>query len=444
MTGSHWQATVAHVRACAGGIVLAVGGLLLRRPDLLVLAAPLLAIGGWSAWLRPKRGPIVTERLAHHALREGEATTWHVGIQLDGAADDTGTAAETTRARAEDVAVQLAAPPWTMVEPESGALCARLDGGAARLAIDLRSTRWGKRVVGPARMTATSAWAAYRFTSVGGTPRTLTTLPLPAVFDSAAPPVHAAGLVGLVRSGRPGDGSEFASIRSFQVGDRLRRIHWPRSLRTGELHVSSTWSDEDSHVVIVVDALNDLGRSEGIDGAASSLDLTVRAAGAIAEHHLQRGDRVALHVVGARGVMRVPVATGSAHLRRMLDALAMIEPATDLHDRALRQLSIPANALVVMLSPLISPIALERAYTLVRRGLTVVVVDTLPTGIVEDDPGDPFLGLAWRIRLLERERELRHIGQLGVPVVQWRGPGSLDLVLRDLRRSSSNPRLVRR
>ena len=33
---------------------------------------------------------------------------------------------------------------------------------------------------------------------------------------------------------------KFASIRPFQAGDRLRRIHWPRSLRSGALHVTST------------------------------------------------------------------------------------------------------------------------------------------------------------------------------------------------------------
>lgn len=122
----------------------------------------------------------------------------------------------------------------------------------------------------------------------------LTALPLPAMFDSNTGLRHANGLVGLNQSARPGDGSEFASIRPFQVGDRLRRIHWPRSLRAGTLHVTSTWADQDSHVVIVVDAIDDLGISEGIDGLASSLDVTVRAAGAIAEHYVQHGDRVSL------------------------------------------------------------------------------------------------------------------------------------------------------
>ena len=119
------------------------------------------------------------------------------------------------------------------------------------------------------------------------------------------------GLVGVNRSPRQGTGTEFASIRPFQPGDRLRRIHWPQSLRTGVLHVTSTWADHDRHVVLLIDALNDVGESGGIDGRASSLDISMRAAGAIAEHYIGTGDRVALVVIGARGVQRLPPASGT-------------------------------------------------------------------------------------------------------------------------------------
>jgi uncharacterized protein (DUF58 family) len=437
VTASDWQPTVAHVRATTGGVLLAVAAVLLRRPDVLVLATPLLVVAVWSAWLRPRRNPGVVQRLGHQAIREGEATTWHIDVTEDpGAGDDLG--------RAEDVAAVLAAPSFSTLVPRAGVVCDVVRNGGLALQVSVRSARWGRRAVGPAQVVATSAWAAFRWTAPRALARTLSTLPLPAVFDSSAPPVHPVGLVGLARSGRAGDGNEFASIRPFQAGDRLRRIHWPRSLRTGTLHVTSTWADQDSHVVIVVDALNDLGISEGIDGQASSLDVTVRAAGAIAEHHLHRGDRVAVHVVGAKGVVRVPAASGSSHLRRVLDTLSAIEPGTDLRDHARLQFGLPAGALVVMLSPLVSPLALQRAFTLATRGMTVVVVDTLPPGIVEDDPDDPFHGLAWRIRLLERRRELRSIQHVGVPVVQWRGPGSLDQVLRDLSRHAATPRMARR
>ncbi|MEX1104610.1 MAG: hypothetical protein WEB78_00280, partial [Ilumatobacteraceae bacterium] len=74
----------------------------------------------------------------------------------------------------------------------------------------------------------------------------------------------------------------------------------------------------------------------------------------------------------------------------------------------------------------------------------VAVVDTLPPGIVADDDTDPAIGLAWRIRLLERRREVRIVQEIGIPVVQWRGPGSLDEVMRDIHRRARAPRLARR
>jgi hypothetical protein len=77
------------------------------------------------------------------------------------------------------------------------------------------------------------------------------------------------------------------------------------------------------------------------------------------------------------------------------------------------------------------------------RGLTTIVVDTLPTHLGAD-ADDPFLTLAWRIRRLDRQDELHRLRTAGVPVVSWHGPGSLDLVLRDLGARARSPRLVRR
>jgi uncharacterized protein (DUF58 family) len=405
---------------------------LVRRPDLLVIAAPLLLISLWSLERRPRRAPVVEERLAHPTVREGQATAW--GIEVTEGDDP----------RVETVAALFGVPPWATLQPASGVVVAAAAHGRASVQVVVRSIRWGRREVVPAQVVATSAWGAFRWTDVGRPSLALSTLPVPSAFDSAAPAVHPHGHVGQHRSARPGDGTEFASVRPFQIGDRLRRIHWPRSLRTGTLHVTSTWADQDTLVVIVVDALNDLGESDGIDGRASSLDVTVRAAGAIAEHHLHRGDRVALHVLGARRARRVPPSSGRAHLRRVLESLTTIEPGTDLRDQGRLLLGLPAGALVVMLSPLASPVALQRAVGFAARGLTTVVVDTLPPGLVTGDGDDPAHALAWRIRLLERRREVRRIQQLGVPVVAWRGPGSLDQVLRDLHRQRSTPRLVAR
>jgi hypothetical protein len=99
--------------------------------------------------------------------------------------------------------------------------------------------------------------------------------------------------------------------------------------------------------------------------------------------------------------------------------------------------------LVIMLTPLVSAAGLDQAITLARHGLTVVIVDTLPVDVFTAE-SDKLSRLAWRIRLLERDREIRRVQEAGVPVVRWRGPGSLDLVLRDISRRSAAPKMGRR
>ena len=110
---------------------------------------------------------------------------------------------------------------------------------------------------------------------------------------------HPIGLVGTHQARRPGEGSEFSSIRPFAPGDRLRRVQWRVSLRTGALHVTSTVAEEDSSVLLLVDSGIEVGVGEGLHGRATSLDTAVRAAGAVAEHYLHRGDRVGMRVLGS-------------------------------------------------------------------------------------------------------------------------------------------------
>jgi hypothetical protein len=87
------------------------------------------------------------------------------------------------------------------------------------------------------------------------------------------------------------------------------------------------------------------------------------------------------------------------------------------------------------------------AATLTRRGVPTIVVDTLPP---DARPGVPvgtapvLAGLAWRMRLVERTTVLGRLSGLGCPVVPWRGPGTVDDVLRRLSRRAQLPRVVSR
>lgn len=422
-----WRPTPAHARALVSAVLFAGVAVLARRPDLLVLGTPFAVAAGWAALLRPTTSPAVRQSVGHRMVREGEATTWHITL------DD-------PEGRVEEVAAVLESPGWADRSPVDGQVVTdpHRDGDEP-LDVVVRSTRWGIRRVGPALVVASSGWGGFQWVSRSeADAAVLVTLPRPSRFDAAAPPVRVPGLVGANRSPRQGAGSEFASVRPFQAGDRLRRIHWPRSLRTGTLHVTSTYADHDRHVVLLVDALEEFGQSEGIGGRESSLDVTMRAAGAIAEHYVRVGDRVALVAFGARGVQRVPPASGNRHLRRLLEVMAGIQPGNAMRDDGRMPRGLGESALVLMLSPLMSPAALQRAVTIADHGRSLVVIDCLPTDLVRRDQDDPLAAVTWRIELLKREREIRRVREAGIAVVPWRGPGSLDLVLRDLHHQSGS------
>lgn len=437
-----WSPSPAHFRAVALGALGIVIALLFRTPETLVFATPFAVIALWSTVARPTAQPALSSRLSPLTVREGQATTW--------------TADLSDVAGVDHVVVFTPARMWLRARPSSGVVATGTRVGDATspasvpasvpesmtVSMALRATHWGRHDLGPINVVAVSAWGAFRWKALD-IGQQVTTLPLPEVFDAAPPRHRANGLVGLNRSSRPGDGSEFAGIRRFQTGDRLRRINWRRSLRSGELHVTSTYSEQDTHVALFVDALADFGESGGIDGAASSLDTAVRAAGAIAEHFLLRGDRVSLQVFGTRGRSQVPPAAGRSHLRRILDVLSMVDPQ-DIRASSRRagRVTIPSDALAIMLSPLISPVALERAVSIASHGLTVAVIDTLPDDVQATE--DQVTELAWRIRLLERRREIRAVQQVGVPVIAWQGPGSLDPFLREIARRATSPRMARR
>lgn len=425
---SDWQPTTALFRSAVAAIGLVVVAVVWRRPDVLVLATPFGVVTIWSLAMRPTRMPTFTQRWANPIVREGDATRWTGTVDdIDGA---------------EIVVATVDRPQWIKLDPTAGVASTIVNDGTAAPSIALRSTRWGRRVIDPIQVMVMTPWMGFRC-AIETPHRTLVTLPLPAGFDTTAPMRPSEGLIGMYRSARAGDGSEFAGIRRFQHGDRIRRINWTRSLRSTDLLVNSTWAEHETDVALVIDATDDFGVSEGVDGRASSMDTGVRAAGAIAEHFARRGDRVSLRSFGSTRQHFVAAGSGEAQLKRVLHTLTQIRPAGAMRG-AYRGGGDWRSAgggadLTVMLSPLVSHEALDRAVSLGRIGAPVVIVDTLPGDITASD--DPFTELAWRIRLLERRREARLVEAVGIPVVRWLGPGSLDQFLRDVARRASAPRM---
>ncbi len=426
-----WTVTPALSRAMVVGVLLVGVAVLLGEPVLVVLAAPLVLLAAVGLVLRPASSPTVRGVLDHVSLYEGQGTRSRLVVsEADGV---------------EHVTRISAQAPYVALHPASGRVSGLLRDGVPDLEISPR--RWGRRTLGEEKVALTSPWAGYRWGPVLERGSEMTVLPASAPFDSAAEAPQPLGLVGANRSRRVGDGTEFSGIRPFHAGDRLRRINWRVSLRTGDLHVVTARAEEDSGVLLVVDALADFGRSGGVDGGASSLDVTMRAASALAEHFARHGDRVALRVIGA-GWEVVGYGSGQRHLRRVLGRLAGVRPAqlaTDATEKL--RFGATAGTVVIVLSPLLSDAVGTATASMHRRGLPVLVVDTLPhdARVIAPEGADPRVAdLAWRLRRTERDQLLTALAGLGCPVVAWRGPGTLDAVLHMLARRAQLPQVSAR
>jgi uncharacterized protein (DUF58 family) len=424
---TRWRATASLARALSvAGVGIGVA-LLLGRPAVVVLLAPLVIVGAAGILGKPRTEPHVAAQTSYAVLHEGQGTTSRLRVEPD---DDV-----------EFVTRVCASAAHIALRPPTGCLGHVVEDPVPIL---VSPRRWGQRRIGEEKVGLFSPWAGYRWGPVALVGREVSVLPATATFRSAAAAPQPIGLIGAHRSRRDGDGTEFSSIRRFHAGDRLRRINWRVSLRQGTLHVESTRAEEDTAVLVIVDALADYGESEGVGGAASSLDVTVRAASSLAEQYIGGGDRVALRVLSPGGEY-AGYGTGTRHLRRILILLSRIRPGIP-RDVAIDQIDFRATAgtVVVVISPMLSEPLATATVRLVRRGLPVIVVDPLPPGSTPSAyPGSEakVAELAWRMRLLDRSHLLTQLAAAGCPVVPWNGPRTLEEVLRRLARRGAMPRV---
>jgi uncharacterized protein (DUF58 family) len=429
-----WVPTRAFGRAILVAGLLMLLAVLTGRVDLVVIAAP-FAIGTvLSLRRRPSSLPLPELSTMDPEVVEGDPFGLRMGV------------ANPDPVALDLVVLRVRLPRWVRVRHGDHPYAAPAPAGCVA-EVDLEGTalRWGRHLLGPAAVHGVACDGL--FVSL---PVQCGTLPLkaypatePFQADEAMP--RAAGLVGQHHSRRPGEGGELAGVREFAPGDRLRRIDWRVTLRTRRVHVVATLSDRDAEVVLLVDVLHEAGESAGTGGAASVLDTTVRAAAGIAEHYLHRGDRVSMLEYGFRA-RRLRPATGRRQYLTVLEWLLDVRPSGGAYEPSAGAFGthlLSANALVIVLTPLIDQRSAAMVAGLARSGRFVVAVDTLPPDVRPHRPGQ-WGHLSYRLWQMSRENVIGQLREHGVPVVAWAGAGSLDQVLRDVARMATTPKAIRR
>jgi uncharacterized protein (DUF58 family) len=171
-------------------------------------------------------------------------------------------------------------------------------------------------------------------------------------------------------------GFELHSVREYEHGESLRKVHWRSTARRGQLMVKDLEDSPRDEVAVLLDA----------DGSAvagtppeSSFDVQVRAAGSILRSHVRRGRRAVLVVNSALPeAQRVHSADGD--WRRALELLAAVEPDARAPLSALLAVEeSPASraldlaVVTARLAPELVDRLVQRA--LARRGASLVYVD---------------------------------------------------------------------
>jgi uncharacterized protein (DUF58 family) len=236
-----------------------------------------------------------------------------------------------------------------------------------------------------------------------------------------------------------GEGIEFADLRPFVPGDRVRRINWRATARRGEPWITETHPERNSDVVIFLDTFLEARTDE-----EGTLDRAVSAAASLAVHYLGEKDRVGLVSFG--GVLNwLTASSGVVQVYRVLDSLLDAEIYLSYAWKDIDLLpvrSLPPQALVLALSPLLDERAVGSLLDLRARGFDLAVIEISPVPFAYAGRSE-LDRLAHRLWLLRREALRSRYLRLGVPVVEWRGDVPLQAALEEVRRFKRHVHVAR-
>lgn len=302
--------------------------------------------------------------------------------------------------------------------------------------LELRATQWGRHSVGEVWVRLHGRFGLLSWTGKIAPPPALRVLPREERLNRLLNPSDSRAVWGMHLSRRIGHGHEFAELRPYVPGDRLRDLNWTATARRGRPFVNRYHPELAGEVVIVLDAFG--------DGSATSNRALVRAARvawALISVHLRANDRVGLAGIGG-STQWLPPGGGRLARYRLLETLLRIggEAAAGRSvPSGFHRLPVPSSALVVALSPLEDQASLDALTAWRARGRSVVVawIDT-------SELFQPAFGaeaLAARVWRLEVELRRRALGKVGVPVVDVPVDAPVGRIAAALRRVRRAPAL---
>ncbi len=374
---------------------LVIGSYLLGTVEMLVVGiAALVLVVAAALWLRFQAPPTLAVSRRVHPDR------LHVGSEgrIDLLVENLGTRATPL----------LAATDWF----DEGRRAARFlvpplaAGATARAAYRIPTRRRGRYRVGPLAVAVTDPFGVARRSEPSAGEAELVVRPrvhdivAPVAVGSRISAEHEASAARAVVSDL---GDEFVTLREYEVGDDLRRVHWRSTARTGDLMIRQDEARWRSRAAVVLDV------NPGAHDAAS-FEVAVEAAASVSARLARLRRRVEL-ITSAGEVL----GTGGDPRHDVVDMLATVGPdARDQLASVFEQLRAHRRVdLVIAVLGRVAPDTLRALGAL--GGIGVVVVLTQPAAfaphasvVVVDASTIPF-ATAWNETLSRTARGRRPV-----------------------------------
>jgi uncharacterized protein (DUF58 family) len=393
-----------------------LAGLVLGRVELIAVAAPFALAAVAGAALAREPDVQATLLLDRERALEGEEVTATLEISSSSGADRV------------DVFLPL---PRGLRPEEPNPRAIRLHPGETRvLELPLHCARFGAVALGPllVRVRDRLGFTAWELRLGGREP--LRVYPSVETLHALLAPHDTQPYVGNQVSRAKSEGVEFADIREWTPGDRVRTINWRASARrSGPLLVNEQHPERNTDVVLFLDTFVDVES----DDDRGTFDMTVRAATSLAHLYLQRKDRVGLVSFGGYLSWLMP-ASGTQQLYRIVDSLLQMNIVLSFASKGVDILpprTLPPRALVIALSPLLDPRSAAALLDLRARGFDLVVIEVSPVPFVRR-AGDNLSDLSYRLWRLSRESLRARYEQAGVPVIEWIDGVPLNVALEEV------------
>lgn len=413
MTRSATAKLAAYAGLSAIGLLAA---LVFARPELVALTAPfLLALSAGLALATPPR-------LTAHVSLERERA-------LEGD-DVAATVAIESATPVDRLDLYVFLPDGVEITAGRNPVALRLASGERReLELTLHAARWGGHVIGPTYLRARDPLGVLTWELTAETRPELRVYPREDVLRRVIAPAETQVFSGNEVARVKGEGIEFADIRPWTAGDPLKRVNWRASARRGAMWVNESHPERNTDVILFVDSFAEARR-----GGKGTLDLAVRATATLADAYVRRRDRVGL--IGFGGILRwlVP-GTGLVQLYRIVDALLDTQIVLSYYWKEIDVIpprTLPPNALVVALSPLLDPRSVGALLDLRARGFDLSVVDVSPVPFTER-PSRGLDAVAYDIWTLRRDALRHRLQRAGVAVAEWDGTAPLQATLEEVR-----------